>query len=99
MPAHERDVIDQYADDLTQLLDVSSVLRGLTKYKVFTKTLAFEVSKKLAHERASKLFDILTTRGVNAFAGFCRVLKDEGEIELAYCLQRDAYQKPVEIFW
>lgn len=78
-------------------LELNSVLRGLLKEQVFTKTLNFEVMKKPNPERVPKLINILSTRGDRAFRAFCRVLKRDGEHELAYGLLKAAYRKEKEI--
>ena len=78
-------------------LDINSVLRGLLREHVFTKTLNFEVIKRPQPERVSKLIDILCVRGPSAFRLFCKVLKDEYEFELSYELLKAAYRKEKEI--
>ncbi len=78
-------------------LDLNSVLRGLLRERVITKTLNFEVIKRPQAERISKLIDILCVRGPNAFRMFCKVLKDEYEFDLSYELPKAAYRREVEI--
>ena len=65
---------------------------------IFTKTLQFEVMKQPAPERVTKMLQILTTRGRQAFRIFCKVLRDVGEIELGYLLMKSAYRKENEAF-
>ena len=55
--------------------------------------------KKAAPERVDRMLEILATRGQHAFQLFCKVLKGEHRLELAYMLQREAYRKEQELFW
>ena len=71
----------------------------MLKRKLFTKTLAFDVSKQKASDRMRRLLEIVFFRGARAYHVFCEAVKDEGEFELAYCLQRDAYSVEQEVFW
>ena len=80
-------------------LEIKSLLRGLFKRKVLTKTLVFDVSKQKSQDRMKRLIEILFTRGTRAYQEFCETVKDEGEFDFAYCLQRDAYNAEKEIFW
>ena len=74
-------------DDLEQkLVDLPPPL-----HPWITKTLVFDVSKQKSQDRMKRLAEILFTRGARAYQEFCETVKDEGEFDLAYCLQRDAY--------
>ena len=99
MSKYERKALDKYKEEMVALLKVNSVLRGLLKEKIFTKTLNFEVMKKPAPERISRLLELLRNRGRHAFHVFCDVVKQEGEVELAYNLKRESYRKEEEIYW
>ena len=99
MSSRQKETLLSYADDMSAILEIQSVLRGLTKGHVFTKTLTFEVMKNTPNERVPKLLELLCHRGSNAFNVFCRVLKEEGEVELSYNLLKDSYRKEVEIYW
>ena len=77
---------------------MTSVLRGLLQEKAFTKTLNFEVMKKPPTERTAKLLELLRTRGQMGFHAFCKVLKKQCELELAYGIQKAAYKKTQEFF-
>ena len=95
----QKDALNKYSEELAASIKINSVLRGLLKEKVFTKTLNFEVVKQAPGERTSKLLEILSSRGSDAFRAFCDVLKKDGETELAYNLKRESYHKETEIFW
>jgi len=80
-------------------LHIASILRGLVRERIFTRTLSFEVTKQVSSERLPKLVELLTGRGRRAFAAFCRVLKnDADQPELAYMLMKAAYCRQQEIF-
>jgi len=80
-------------------LHVASILRGLVRERIFTRTLSFEVMKQVPAERLPKLVELLSGRGRRAFAVFCRVLKnDANQPELAYVMMRAAYCRQQEIF-
>jgi len=82
-----------------QPLHMASILRGLVRERIFTRTLSFEVSKQVPGERLTKLVELLTGRGRRAFAAFCRVLKnDADQPELAYMMMKAAYCRQPEIF-
>jgi len=96
----QRDALTAFQSTLTEgTLHINSVLRGLLKEGIFTKTLNFEVMKQPHTDRVRKLLELLGTRGENAFNAFCAVLKREGAMELSYQLQKDAYRKELEIYW
>jgi len=80
-------------------LHIASILRGLVRERIFTRTLSFEVTKQVSSERLPKLVELLAGRGRRAFAAFCRVLKkDADQPELAYMLMKAAYCRQQEIF-
>jgi ankyrin repeat protein len=80
-------------------LHIASVLRGLVREGIFTKTLSFEVMKQAPADRLRKLVDLLCTRGDRAFGVFCRVLRDEADQpEMAYMMMKAAYRRQREIF-
>jgi len=80
-------------------LHIASVLRGLVREGIFTRTLSFEVMKQTPSDRLRKLVDLLCCRGDRAFSAFCRVLKDEAaQPELAYMMMKAAYCRQQEIF-
>jgi len=80
-------------------LHIASILRGLVRERIFTRTLSFEVTKQVPTERLPKLVELLTGRGRRAFAAFCRVLKnDADQPELAYMMMKAAYCRQPEIF-
>lgn len=80
-------------------LHMASILRGLVRERVFTRTLSFEVTKQVPGERLTKLVELLAGRGRRAFAAFCRVLKnDADQPELAYMMMKAAYCRQQEIF-
>ena len=93
----EKEALERYRPILLEELEINSILRGLLRERVLTRTLNFEVMKRPAEERVKKLLEILTSRGSRAFRGFCQVLKTESELELAYELRRAAYVKEEEI--
>ena len=99
MPPNQQYTLLHYMDDLMDVLEIKSLLRGLLKRKVLTKTLVFDVSKQKSQDRMKRLIEILFTRGASAYQEFCETVKDEGEFDLAYRLQRDAYNVEKEIFW
>ena len=98
MPCHQQEALDIFSSQLLEILHLNSVLGGLIREKVFTRTLQFEVMKQLPHERIPKLLSLVRMRGRRAFHGFCEMLKGEMQYELAYGLQRAAYVRPVELF-
>jgi len=80
-------------------LHIASILRGLVRERIFTRTLSFEVTKQVPAERLPKLVELLAGRGRRAFAAFCRVLKsDADQPELAYMMMKAAYCRQREIF-
>jgi len=80
-------------------LHITSILRGLVRERIFTRTLSFEVTKQVPAERLPKLVELLAGRGRRAFAAFCRVLKtDADQPELAYMMMKAAYCRQQEIF-
>jgi len=80
-------------------LHIASILRGLVRERIFTRTLSFEVTKQVPAERLPKLVELLAGRGRRAFATFCRVLKtDADQPELAYMMMKAAYCRQQEIF-
>jgi len=80
-------------------LHMASILRGLVRERIFTRTLSFEVVKQVPGDRLAKLVELLTGRGRRAFAVFCRVLKtDADQPELAYMMMKAAYCRQQEIF-
>lgn len=97
--ALEREALWSFQEKLSEGLHLNSVLRGLIKEGIFTKTLSFEVMKQPHVDRMRKMIEILCTRGESAFRSFCLVLKKEGEIETSYELRKMAYRKELEIFW
>ena len=98
MEDHQKAAMEMYRARFLEDLEMNSVLRGLLRQKAFTKTLNFEVMKRPANERVGKLLELLRTRGQFAFRSFCRVLKTEGEHELAYGLQKAAYKRDYEVY-
>ena len=94
----QQEALDKFKEQLSQL-QLNSMLRGLLKRQIFTKTLNFEVMKTAPPGRVARLLEILRTRGARAFRAFCEILKEDCEVELAYGLQKEAYKKEVEIFW
>lgn len=99
MPASEREALWQMEQRLSEELHMNSVLRGLLKEGIFTKTLSFEVMKQPPGERVQKLIEILVTRGRTAFRKFCKVLRQEGKLDTSFELLRMAYVKEAELFW
>ncbi len=99
LPRSQQDALWNHRDQLQSSIELNSVLRGLLKAGIFTKTLNFEVMKKPAGDRVDRLLGILCTRGSRAFWTFCRLLLQEGEIELGYTLQKVGYSKEIEVFW
>ena len=95
----QKEALAKYTEELAASVKINSVLRGLLREKVFTKTLNFEVAKQAPGERITKLIELLSTRGTDAFRVFCDVLKMDGETELAFNLKRESYQKELEIYW
>ena len=80
-------------------IHIASILRGLVRERIFTRTLSFEVTKQVPAERLPKLVELLSGRGRRAFAAFCRVLKnDADQPELAYMMMKAAYCRQQEIF-
>ena len=98
MPPNQQYTLLHYIDDLMDVLEIKSFLRGLLNRKVLTKTLVFDVSKQKSQDRMKRLIEIIFTRGARAYQEFCETVKDEGEFDLAYCLQKDAYNVEKEIF-
>ena len=94
----QREALDIVRPKLVEGLQLNSVLRGLLKGGIFTRTLNFEVMKQPPPERVTKLLDLLCTRGNRALKVFCNVLKKEFEVELAYELQRASYVKEEEFY-
>lgn len=80
-------------------LNLNSVLRGLTKHKVTTKTLNFEVMKQPVAMRISKLIEVVSHRGRGAFRVFSEVLKEQGHQIIAYQLLRAAYMPQKEYYF
>jgi len=81
-------------------LHINSLLRGLLRERIFTKTLRFEIMKQPRADRLRKLIQILEHRGERAFDVFCSVLKTEGAVEVSYHLQKEAYRREPEVyFW
>ena len=99
LPIEQREALERNKEHLVETIDLQSVLRGLMKQAILTKTLNFEVIKKPANERVGKLLDILFYRGGNAFSALCRVLKHSGQQELSYFLMKESYRKDEEIYW
>ena len=94
----QQKALEKFKDQLSQL-EMNSILRGLLKRQIFTKTLNFEVMKTAPPCRVSRLLEILRMRGARAYRAFCEILKEDCEVELAYGLQKEVYKKEVEIFW
>ena len=99
MLPEQREALELNKERIMESIDLQSVLRGLLKEGILTKTLNFEVIKRSSGERVAKLLDILVTRGPNAFNVLCRVLKETGHPELAYFLLKESYRKDEEIYW
>jgi hypothetical protein len=99
MCSSEKEALDMFRDELVERLEVQGCLRGLLKEKVFTKTVNFEVMKRAAPERVDRILELLKTRGKTAFRGFCAVLRECGEPELAFMLLKHSYRKSEEIYW
>ena len=95
----QKEALAKCTEELAASVKINSVLRGLLREKIFTKTLNFEVAKQAPGERITKLIKLLSTRGTDAFRVFCDVLKMDGETELAFNLKQESYQKKFEIYW
>ena len=94
----QQKALEKFKDQLSQL-ELNSMLRGLLKRQIFTKTLNFEVMKTAPPCRVHRLLEILCMRGARAFRAFCEILKEDCEVKLAYGLQKEVYKKEVEILW
>ncbi|ELT90932.1 hypothetical protein CAPTEDRAFT_220592 [Capitella teleta] len=99
MSPSEKEALEMFRDQLQERVEVQSCLRGLLREKIFTKTVNFEVMKRPATERVDRILQLLLLRGQNAFRGFCAVLRESGEPELAFLLLKHSYRKSEEIYW
>ena len=96
---HERSCLDAMEAEMREHLNLNSVLRGLTKHRITTKTLNFEVMKQPVPLRISKLIEVLSHRGKSSYRTFCEVLKEQRHHFIAYQLLRAAYITQKEYYF
>ena len=96
--AIEKQALLKYHDRIVAAIDVGATVKVMLAERVFTKTVAQEVTQTTPSERVRRMLSVIKKRGDRSFRTMCEELK-RNHPELAYLLLKETYRKDEEIFW